>query len=175
MRRSLALLWVAAAALAACGGARPAPALSAPPAAALSPSLPPSPSPALPVQPSFTPLPQTITLTGAVEARLDAARVGSPCGQIGDAYGFTMRFVAAGTEYAMDVVVAGYSGPQAYPVPPVRASLHTLTLGPGARLYAGVRGTVTPAADGRGGSLDLDLAGDGGSVHAAGDWRCPPR
>ena len=141
-----------------------------PPAAALQPSS----APATPTQPSFAPvIPQSIQLAGALNASVGAAAVGSPCGRIGDNYGLTMRFTVSGTEYAADIVATGYTGPRDYAVPPVRASIHTLTIGPGAVLYAGVSGWIRPSPDERGGSLDIVLQGQPGQVHATGSWRCP--
>jgi len=165
----LGLLLAAAGLLAACsagGGSQPAAAARAAPAAAG--------KPVPPASPTLVPaVPESITLTGALNATIDQASVGQPCGRLAPGYYMQARFSVGGTPYALELVLTDYAGPGPYAAPAARLSVHTLGLSDHPVLYAGIQGSVTIATGERSGTLDSDLASQSEAAHVSGSWRCP--
>lgn len=117
--------------------------------------------------------PEQLVLTGAINLRIDHAAIGTPCGKLPAGYFVTVRFDVGSQPYAADVMIADYSGPQSYPAPPARVSVHTLGLIQKPVLFASTSGQATVAAGEQSGTFDADLASQTDKAHVSGAWRCP--
>ena len=123
--------------------------------------------------PTPSPTPGTrLTITGAVTGAVNGASPFGQCGKTANGDGADLRFQLNGQSFSLSIALASYHGPGSYPLPPDRASLHTVAIGPGSQFFGSTSGTVTVAGGDSSGSIDATLTGDNGSVHVAGSWSC---
>ena len=167
MRRAAVLL--AAVALAGCGSVTRMTGAATPSPGA------PSPTSAVTVAPSPTPSSPAATrlsITGAVTATVTGATAAGACGRTANGDGADLRFAINGQPYSLSIELGSYHGAGTYPLPPDRASLHTLSIGPGSQFFGSQSGTVTVAAGDASGTWDVALKGNSGDVHVTGAWSC---
>ncbi len=123
--------------------------------------------------PSPSPTPGTrLAITGAMADDVNGASPYGQCGKTSNGDGADLRFQLNGQAFSLSIALASYHGAGSYSLPPDRASLHTVTIGPGSRFFGSTSGTVTVAAGDSSGTIDATLTGDNGTVHVAGTWSC---
>jgi len=126
-----------------------------------------------PAVPSAAPaVPQSLLVEGDLNARLERAAVGTPCGRQPAGYYAQMTFPAAGVHWTLTMGITAYSGAGRYAAPPARVGMHKVEL-ENPVLYAGTGGTLVVNADELSGSINEDLESQSGHVHVSGSWSCP--
>lgn len=123
--------------------------------------------------PTPTPTPGTrLAISGAVTGAVTGATAFGQCGRTSNGAGADLRFQLNGQAFSLSLTLSGFHGAGSYSLPPERASLHTLVIGPASQFFGSTSGTVTTAGDGSSGTVDSTMTGDSGTVHVSGTWSC---